>query len=127
MATTAISLTALARGTESADILDSDGTVATTPSDGWLVDLAAVPIERVVFKFLVDGSGDTITFPAGTYPAAPTPKADTIVMAASDVRYYVAEPGQHERSDGKILITCTDAGSTIRAFSIPPGGGGGIP
>lgn len=121
MATTAITPTALVVNVESADILDAGGTVATTPTDGWVI---AAPTGRdtdLLLKFLVDASGDTVTIVAGDRP--PSQRSGlgnlAIVMAASDVRYIIIEKGRFLQDDGTILATCVDAGTSCKAFTIP--------
>jgi hypothetical protein len=131
MATTAITPTQLVFGTESADILDANGTVADTPSDGWAITLGSQgTAERLLLKFLADGTGDTIVITAGDAPLAVNASkgSDSIVLAASDVRYYIVEPGRHEQDDNTIIVTCTDTGSTCKAFLLPVAmnGGSGI-
>ena len=128
MAVTAITPTVLALNTFSADILDGDGVVADTPADGWEITLGTgITPERLILKFLVNGSGDTITVTTGDQPPAALAGLAALsqVMAASDVRYVVLEGARVLQDDGKIIVTCTDAGSTCKAFTMPHGGGGG--
>ena len=128
MATTAITPTELVRGVVSADILDGDGTVATTPGDGWVVTpTTGFSSDAILLKFLADGSGDTITFTAGDNPPAHLQglASFTITMAASDVRYIMIESARFNQDDGTLIITCTDAGTSCKAFAIPGLGGGG--
>ncbi len=121
MATTAITPTPLVVDTESADILDAAGTVATTPTDGWVVAAPVAPDTMVLLKFLVDASGDTITIVAGDRP--PSQRSGlgnlSLVLAASDVRYIIVDKSRFLQDDGTILVTCTDAGTTCYAFTIP--------
>ncbi len=122
MATTAITPTPLVVNVMSADILDAAGTVATTPSDGWVIAApAGVRDTLLVLKFLVNGSGDTITIKAGDRPPSQrTGLGDlALVLAASDVRYIVIDPSRFLQDDGTLLVTATDAGSTCYAFTIP--------
>ena len=131
MATTAITPKQLVTNTRSDDILDSNGTVADTPSDGWAIALGTQgATARLVLKFLADGTGDTVVITAGDNPPAHLgPKGSlSIVLAASDVRYVVLEPGRFEQNDNTIVATCTDAGTTCLAFLLPVAvnGGSGI-
>lgn len=124
MATTAIALTALTLNTMSADILDADGTVATTPADGWVIAAAGNPGSRLLLKFLADATGDTVTILAGDRP--PSQRAGlgnlAIVLAASDVRYICVEASRFLQDDGSIHATCTDAGTSCIAFLLPAAG-----
>ena len=121
MATTAITLTTLSINTVSADILDAGGTVATTPADGWVIAALVNAGGRVLLKFLVDGTGDTITLLAGDRP--PSQRVDlgnlSLVLAANDVRYICVEASRFLQDDGTIHATCTDAGTSCLAFLLP--------
>lgn len=121
MATTAITPTSLVLNTESADILDANGDVATTPTDGWVITPADPGRRLTLLKFLADATGDTVTIVAGDRP--PSQRAGlgnlTITLAASDVRYIVVEKARFLQDDGTYLATCTDAGTTCKAFDLP--------
>ena len=121
MATTAITPTPLVRDVVSADILDAAGTVATTPSDGWVIAAPVGPDVDLLLKFLVDASGDTITIKAGDRPPSHLSGLGdlALVLAASDVRYIMVEKGRFLQDDGTFLVVCTDAGTTCYAFTIP--------
>ncbi|KKN05565.1 hypothetical protein LCGC14_1086000 [marine sediment metagenome] len=121
MATTAITPTPLVRDVMSADILDAAGTVATTPTDGWVIAAPVAPDVDLLLKFLVDASGDTITIVAGDRPPSHLSGLGNLllVLAASDVRYIMIEKGRFLQDDGTFLVTATDAGSTCYAFTIP--------
>lgn len=128
MPVTNISLTQLALNTASADITDADGTVASTPADGWAIAMGARAFpEKVILKFLADGSGDTVTIKAGDKP--PSERAGlgdlAITLAANDVKYIVVESARFLQDDNTIFAVCTDAGTTCRAFAMPVGLGGG--
>ena len=128
MAVTVITVTQLALATASADILDADGTVATTPSDGWTVTPpAGVTFDQLIFKFLADATGDTVVFAAGDKPPAERAGLGSlsIVLAPSDVRYVVIEDARHVKTAGHVLITCVDAGTSLRVFAMPKGIGHG--
>lgn len=121
MATTAITPTELVINTASADILDGDGDAATTPADGWVIAAAGLGGDRLLLKFLADASGDTVTIVAGDRP--PSQRAGLgdleITLAASDVKYVCVEASRFLQDDGSIHATCTDAGTTCKAFIIP--------
>ena len=121
MATTAITPTPLVVNVISADILDADGTVATTPADGWVIAAPVAPDVDLLLKFLADASGDTLTFVAGDRPPSQREGIGnlTAVLAASDVRYIMIDKGRFLQDDGTFLVTCTDAGTSCRAFTIP--------
>lgn len=121
MAVTAVTPTVLAVNTVSADILDADGTVATTPTDGWSVDLAGHSGQRVLVKLLADASGDTVTFTAGDRPPSQRSGLGSlaVVLAASDVRYIVIEQSRFLHDDGTFKATCVDAGTSMRVFILP--------
>lgn len=129
MATTAITCELLTLATRSSDLDpvngggSGNGIVATTPSDGWVISPpSGVQFdERLLLTLGVDASGDTFTVTAGTrYPAQ---RADlgtlSVVLAASDVRYVAIETSRHLRSNGTIVVTATDAGSTLTAVMLP--------
>lgn len=131
MAVTAVVPVQLVTNTPSADILDADGTAAATPADGWTVPLGSQGVvEKVVLKFLADASGDTVTILAGDNPPSLTAGKGnlTVTLAASDVKYLVLEAGRFLQDDNSIKATCTDAGTTVKAFLMPVaiGGGSGI-
>ena len=121
MATTAITPRVLAINVMSADILDANGTAATTPTDGWVIAAAGVGGDRLLLKFLADASGDTVTIVAGDRP--PSQRSGlgnlSLVLAASDVRYVCVEAGRFLQDTGAIHATCTDAGTTCDAFLLP--------
>jgi len=120
MATTAVALEELTLNTRSSDLPDASGTVATTPTDGWVI---AAPSRKglLLLKFLADGSGDTVTILAGDRP--PSQLADlgnlTVTLAASDVRYIAVELGRFLQDDGTIHATCTDAGTMCWGILLP--------
>ena len=98
----------------------SNGIVATTPSDGWVISPPSGKSFGALCRLTlgVDASGDTFTILAGDrYPAQ---RADlgnaTIVLAASDVRYVDIETSRFLQSDGTINVTCGDTGSTLTAI-----------
>lgn len=123
MATTAITPTTLVLNTMSADILDADGVAADTVGDGWAIAAGGLNGDRLLLKFLADGTGDTVTIKAGDRP--PSQRADlgdlALVLAASDVRYICVEASRFLQSDGTITAICTDTGTTCKAFILPKG------
>lgn len=122
MAVTVITPTQLVLDTPSADILDSDGTVATTPADGFSIALGTRGrIGSLIIKLLADGSGDTVVFKAGDQPPAMRAGLGdlSVVLAASDVRYIVIESARFMQDDNTVLATCTDAGTSMRVFAMP--------
>ncbi len=121
MATTAITPTPLVVNTASADILDGDGTAATTPADGWVIAAPVSPDTDLILKFLADASGDTVTITAGDRPPSQRSGLGTlaITLAANDVRYILIEKSRFLQDDGTIEAVCTDAGTTCYAFTIP--------
>lgn len=128
MAETAISLTQLVLNTASADIDDAAGTVAATPADGWAIDVGASQTpEKVILKFVADGSGDTVVLVAGDNPPAKRAGLGnlSITLAANDVKYIAVEGARFLHDDNKIRATCADAGTKCNAFALPAGIGGG--
>ena len=118
----AVTPTALAINVESADILDAGGTsINTASSDVFAIAAGGSAGNHILLKFLVDASGDTITIKAGDRP--PSQLVDLgdldFVLAANDVRYIVVETGRFLQDDGTIRATCTDDGTTCKAFTIP--------
>lgn len=128
MATTAITSVALALGTESGD-LPALGTVATTPSDGWVITPGA-KAASLLLVFEADASGDTVTIVAGDNPPSLLKNLGnkTITLAASDCRVIIIETARFMQSDGTLLATCTDAGTRCYAYKLPPqiAGGSGV-
>ena len=128
MATTAIATELLVLNTRSADLPGAgggtgNGIVATTPGDGWVVSPPSGEQfdERLWFRMLANGSGDTVTFKAGVrYPAQRADLGDMdIVLAASDERYVVIETSRFMQDDGTIDVVCTDAGTVLTAMMMP--------
>ena len=121
MSVTTVTPVDLTINTRSADILDSDGTVATTPADGWEVDLTTYLNRPILFKFLADNTGDTVTITAGDRPPSMHGgvAALTVVLAASDVRYIVLEMARVLQNDGYVRATCVDAGTSMKVFVLP--------
>lgn len=128
MATTAITTALLTLNTASADLAEAgggtgNGIVATTPTDGWVISPpSGVAFDgRLLLRIAADASGDTFTFVAGDrYPAQ---RADlgnmTVTLAASDAKFIAIETSRFLQNDGTILVTCTDAGSTMTALMLP--------
>ncbi len=127
MATTAITPEVLVMNTRSADLPDAggvaNGIVATTPADGWVIAAGGNNGDRLILKFLADGSGDTVTIKAGDRP--PSSRAGlgdlSVVLAASDVRFICVEAARFLQDDGTIIATCTDAGTSCMALILPKG------
>jgi hypothetical protein len=126
MATTAIVPEVLVMNARSTDLPDAgngsdNGIVATTPSDGWVIAAGGANGDRLLLKFLADGSGDTATILAGDRP--PSSRAGlgnlAIVLAASDVRYVCVEAARFLQNDGTIHVTAVDAGTSCAAFLLP--------
>ena len=132
MATTAIATELLVLNTAGANLVDAgggsgNGIVATTPTDGWVI---SPPTNMtfgngsLVLRITVDGSGDTFTFKAGTrYPAQRADLGDmTVTLTASQSKFIVVETSRFLKSDGTIVVTCTDAGSVMMAEMLPRAG-----
>lgn len=129
MTVTTITPTPLVVDTPSADILDTDGTVATTPADGWVITAPVSPDVDVILKFLADGSGDTVVMTQGDRPPSQRaglgatgtamPVGLDIVLAADDVRYIVVDKSRFLQDTGAIHAICADAGTKCYAFTIP--------
>lgn len=124
MAVTPITPTELTLNTMSADILDADGTAATTQADGWAIAAGGNPGSRLLLKFFDDGSGGTVTFKAGDRP--PSQRAGlgdlVITLAASDCRYICVEASRFLQDDGSIIAIASDAGAECTAFLLPAAG-----
>jgi hypothetical protein len=121
--------------TASATLADSTGVAATTPSDGWVIAMAAGDLggkgtpESLLIKMVADSDGDTVTFAAGAKPPSERNAlgALAVTLTASQVKYIVLEGARFTKSDGTILATCTDTGTKLAAFGMPreSGRGGG--
>ena len=118
----AVTPTVLVINAESADILDAGGTsITTAATDVFAIAAGGEAGNHLLLKFLVNGSGATITILAGDRP--PSQRVDLgdldFVLAANDVRYIVIETGRFLQDDGTIRATCTDDGTTCKAFTLP--------
>ena len=122
MADIAITVTALAINTVSADILDADGTtISTASANTFAIAAGGLAGGRLLLKFFDDGSTDTITILAGDRP--PSQRVDlgnlSFAMGAADVRYILIEAGRFLQDDGTIRATCTTNGMECKAFTLP--------
>jgi len=119
MADTAVTPTALVLNAMSADILDAGGTaIGTAATDTFSIAADGRSGARLLLKFLVDASGDTITILAGDRPPSPLAGLGNLdlVLAANDVRYIIIEAARFMQDDGTIRVDCTDDGTTCKAF-----------
>lgn len=119
MADVDITPTPLALNVQSDDILDTDGTAISNASANVFVIAAdARQGARLILKFTVNGSGDTVTITSGDRP--PSPHAGVgdleLTLVASDVRYIIVEGARFTHDDGAIRVTCLDDGTTCYAF-----------
>ncbi len=129
MATTAITAESLAYNTESADLAtvgggSGNGIVATTPSDGWVISAPAgrnLADGQLVLMLTADATGDTFTIRRGDRPPSMRTglAEDTVVLAALDNRFYAPDVSLSLQDDGTILVTATDAGSSLAAILLP--------
>lgn len=124
MATTALTPTILVMDTASADLADATCTDVATAADGWTIAAGlAHSGDRLLLKFVDDGSTATITVVAGDRP--PSQRANlgnlSISMAASDVKYVCVDPARFVQSDGTILVTTDNESERMSAFLIPKG------
>ncbi len=92
MSTTAITPVTLAQATRSGDLVGI-GTVATTPTDGWVIAATARGADEMI-----------------------------IVCEASDLRIVRLSTSRFLQNDGTILATCVDAGTTIYCILLSPRG-----
>lgn len=121
MAETDITPVELTTNTASADLPDASGTAASTPADGWNVQVGSLGRPRILMKFVSVTSTDTVTVEAGDKPPAELAGLGglDISLAADDVKYVVVEGGRFMRSDGTILVTCTAGSTLMEAFLLP--------
>ena len=122
MADVAVTPVTLAINVVGADILDAGGTgISDASANVFAIAAGGVGGGRLLLKFLVDGTGDTITILAGDRP--PSQRVNLgdldIVLAANDVRQIVVETGRFLQDDGTIRATCTDDGTTCHATLLP--------
>lgn len=129
MATTAISVVQLVVNTKSAVARDTDGTVATSTTDGWVCTLpTGITLEKVFFRLIAVTNTDTIVFKAGTNPPAKgAGVGDLSVTLAvnTDVWNIVLDPGRFLKSDGTVVIIPGQTTTKILAYAFPVGIGGG--
>lgn len=129
MADVAITPVQLTAGTASAD-LPAAGTAITDAAANQFV---ITPLARgghstsILLFFEADASGDTVTISNGDDPPSKLAglTADTITLAASDLKCITLIPGKHIQSDGTIIATCTDNGTKCYALMLPYGFAGG--
>lgn len=130
MAVTVVTPTRLVAGSFSADILVTDGIVATSQTDGWSIALGSRGFAAALLVVLLDdGSGANLTVVAGDSNAPLRAKGNlTKVMAASDCFWFTPESGRFEQDDNTINIISDDAGTKCIAFLMPVAilGGSGI-
>ena len=122
MVDTAVTPTTLAINVESADILDAGGTaIGTASTDVFAIAAGGAAGHHILLKFLSDATGDTVTIAAGDRPPSQREGLGSlaIVLAANDVRYIVIETGRFLQDDGTLRATCTDDGTTCKAFILP--------
>lgn len=117
----AVTPTTLVMNTESADIVDGDGTAIADITDFWAVAATGIGGSRLLLKFWDDGSGCNITIKAGDIPPSQRAGLGDLVfaLAANDVRYIIVEHGRFMQDDGKIRVGASDAGAECKAFIIP--------
>src|SRR5574343_495369 len=92
-----------------------------------MATVAITPIELTANTRSSDlvGAGTAITnAAANTFVITPPALlarlgATSLVLAASDLRMVVIEPGQHVQSDGTSEATCGDNGTTCYALFMP--------
>lgn len=123
MAETDITPTTLVMNTASADIADADAVVPSVAADGWNVLAGGRNGDRLLLKFVADGSSRTVTIKAGARP--PSSRADlgdlAISLAANDVKYVAVEAARFLRANGTILVTASNAAVKMGAFIMPKG------
>ncbi len=116
-----ITPTSLVLNTFSADILDTDGTAITDEAaNQFSIKADGRGADRLLLKFVANGSGDTVVIKAGDRPPALLAGLGdlTQVLAISDVRYVVVESARFMQDDGTITVTCSDDGTTCKAFEL---------
>lgn len=121
MAAASITPVALALNTASADKADADGTVIDG-TDGFSVVATNLGKNRLLlFKFVDDGTGCTVTINAGDNPPSMTAGlgAVTVTLAANDVKYIAMEQARVTQSDGTITGSSTDSGTKMMVFVLP--------
>ena len=131
MAVEPVTCELLTLNTRSTDFVATGGgtlnnLVATTPADGWEISPPSGETmgERLILRLIADATGDTAVVKAGDrYPAQRADLGDmNVVLAASDVRYIAIETSRFLQNDGKIIVTCTDAGTILLAMMLPKTG-----
>lgn len=120
MATVAITPIELTANTRSSDLVGA-GTAITDAAANTFVITPPAGAAGLLLFFEADASGDTVSISAGDNPPSPLAGlgATSLVLAASDLRVVVVEPGQHVQSDGTIEATCADDGTKCYALFMP--------
>lgn len=123
MAATAVTPTILVMDTASSSLTDAGATDVATAADGWTISAALWKSgDRMLLKFVDDGSGCTVTIAAGDNPPAARAGlgALTITLTASQVKYVVIDPSRFTQDDGTLVVTSsTDEGTRMGAFLLP--------
>jgi hypothetical protein len=111
--------------TRSADLPAAGAAITTATTNTFAIAAGGRCNGQIVLFFESDSSGDTVTILAGDRPPSQDADegADTIVLAASDLRAYFPT-GRFLQNDGSIRATCTDDGTLCYALIIPHGAPG---
>ena len=121
MADVDITPTSLVLNVASADILDSGGTsISNASANEFIIAADGRGADRLLLKFLTDGSADTVVIKAGDRPPALLAGLGdlSITLAGSDVRYIVVESARFMQDDGTITVTCGNNATTCKAFEL---------
>ncbi len=119
MSNIAITPVALALNTASADLNDASGTaIADAAANTFVIAAGGRNADRLILKFVDDGTGDTVVIVAGDRPPSALAGLGnlSITMAASDVKYICVEAARFLQDDGTIHAICGDNGMKCAAF-----------
>ena len=122
MADVAVTPVELAVNVVGADILDAGGTsISNASANVFAIAAGGVGGGRMLLKFLVDGSGDTIVILQGDRPPSQREGLGdlSLVLANSDVRQIVVETSRFLQDDGTIRATCGANATTCHATLLP--------
>ena len=120
MAPVGITPIELTANTRSADLVGAGTAITDAAANTFVITPPAGAAQLLLF-FEADGSCDTVSISAGDNPPSMLAGlgATSIVLAASDLRMVILEPGQHVQNDGTITATCSDDGTRCYALFMP--------
>lgn len=106
---------------QSADTDDTDGTsISNASANQFSIKADGRGANRLLLKFLTDGSADTVVIKAGDRPPALLAGLGdlSLTLDGLDVRYIIVESARFMQDDGTITVTCGNNATTCLAFEL---------